>query len=54
MPGSQNSNGVMEHQPILLGMASVNQVIEQVERASALGGMARLRPMATGYHPLDE
>lgn len=54
MPASQNGNGLLEHQPIMVGVASVNQVIEQVERASAQGGMARLRPLATGYHPLDE
>lgn len=51
---SQNGTHAVENIRPAAAMVSVNQVIEEVELNSTLGGMARLRPLSTGYHPLDE
>src|SRR5262245_36523572 len=38
----------------LTGVATLSSVMAQVEEEVALGATARFRPLATGFHPLDE
>lgn len=54
MKDSTNGNQMLERLAPYVGMVTLKQVIAQVDQAAATGELAHLRPMATGYHPLDE